>query len=231
MKNYIGLYYPLIHFKDDAWIKLTALYWDKMARIVPRGYRTSDSDTVKRLADESDFIENVYAGFSSYDLKLDSTFIQLLQEHEKELRAHYGVATQNSWRDDPQTRAEAPPGTNDKLAYIYIEKMSPNLTRSFVNTGLAIADWHVDEHGDQIEVGRVGMHPNLRFVYMTALAEELAASRGYHPVTDETLGHLAVTGCTLERLAQALLGKVSISGPAPTEQEIEVNMATIAFDP
>ncbi len=44
------------------------------------------------------------------------------------------------------------------------------------------------------------------------------------------MDHLAVTGCTLERLAQALLGKVSISGPALTEQEIEVNMATIALE-
>ena len=40
MKNYIGLYYPLIHFKDDAWIKLTALYWDKMAPY--RAARISD---------------------------------------------------------------------------------------------------------------------------------------------------------------------------------------------
>jgi hypothetical protein len=56
METYIGLYYPFIHFKDDAWIKLAALYWDKMGRIVPRGYRTSDSDTVKQLANESGFI-------------------------------------------------------------------------------------------------------------------------------------------------------------------------------
>jgi len=123
--------------------------------------------------------------FASYDLKLDSTFIQLLREYEDELRAHYGVARRNRWPGDPQARAEAPPGTNGKLAYIYIEKMSPDLTRAFVDTGLAMADWHVDEHGDRIEVGRVGMHPKLRSVYMTALAEEMAASRGYHPVTDE----------------------------------------------
>jgi hypothetical protein len=86
MKSYIALYYPLIHFNDDAWIKLTALYWDKMGRIVPRGYRPSDSDTVKRLADESEFIENVYAGFTSYELKLDHSFIELLQRHGEEFR-------------------------------------------------------------------------------------------------------------------------------------------------
>ena len=33
MSALIGLYDPYIHFRDDNWLKLTALYWDKMARI------------------------------------------------------------------------------------------------------------------------------------------------------------------------------------------------------
>jgi len=47
MTNYIGLYYPFIHFKDEQWLKLSALYWDKMARIVPKDYDKKDSPTVK----------------------------------------------------------------------------------------------------------------------------------------------------------------------------------------
>jgi len=31
-----ALYYPFIHFKDDSWLTLSALYWDRMARIVPK---------------------------------------------------------------------------------------------------------------------------------------------------------------------------------------------------
>src|SRR2546430_11603576 len=31
------LYYPFIHFRDEGWLKLTALYWDGMRRIVPVG--------------------------------------------------------------------------------------------------------------------------------------------------------------------------------------------------
>jgi len=46
MTNYSGLYYPFIHFKDEAWLKLTALYWDQMVRIVPKKYELHDSDTV-----------------------------------------------------------------------------------------------------------------------------------------------------------------------------------------
>lgn len=49
MQTYQALYYPFIHFKDDRWLKLSALYWDKVARIVPHDYATDDSATVKAL--------------------------------------------------------------------------------------------------------------------------------------------------------------------------------------
>ena len=51
MKSKIGLYYPFIHFKNEDWLKASALYWDKMGRIVPYGYEIrNDTETVKRLA-------------------------------------------------------------------------------------------------------------------------------------------------------------------------------------
>jgi hypothetical protein len=33
VSDHIGLYYPSIGFKDDAWVKFAALYWDKLGRI------------------------------------------------------------------------------------------------------------------------------------------------------------------------------------------------------
>jgi len=33
-----ALYYPFIHFKDERWLKLSALYWDVMGRIVSETY-------------------------------------------------------------------------------------------------------------------------------------------------------------------------------------------------
>jgi hypothetical protein len=102
--------------------------------------------------------------------------------------------------------------------------MSPDLAATFVDTGLTLADWLPTEEG------RVGMHPDLAFIYMTALAEEMAESYRYHPVTDETRDHLAVSGCTLERLARVLLDNQRLSDGGPTEQEVESCMATIAFE-
>ena len=34
--SYVGLYYPFIDFRDEGWLKLTALYWDSLRRIVPQ---------------------------------------------------------------------------------------------------------------------------------------------------------------------------------------------------
>jgi hypothetical protein len=71
-------------FKDDDWLKLSALYWDKMARIVPWEYwgrqqgteaLQNDSELAQRLAGELDYIVNLQAG---EDYKLTARFIELL---------------------------------------------------------------------------------------------------------------------------------------------------------
>jgi hypothetical protein len=59
MDTYSGLYYPFIHFKDEQWLKLSALYWDKMARIVPAKYPTEDGATVKELSGFIDLPPNL----------------------------------------------------------------------------------------------------------------------------------------------------------------------------
>ncbi|WP_405868153.1 hypothetical protein OG407_49790 [Streptomyces sp. NBC_01515] len=51
----IGLYYPYIHFRDEQWLKLAALYWPQIARAVPRDYQVRDSRTAAILADQLDF--------------------------------------------------------------------------------------------------------------------------------------------------------------------------------
>jgi hypothetical protein len=46
----LGLYYPYFHVRDERWLKVAALYWPKIVRIVPAGYQTRDSDAVRALA-------------------------------------------------------------------------------------------------------------------------------------------------------------------------------------
>jgi hypothetical protein len=55
----ICAYYPYVNFASDSWVKAAALYWPRMARIVPPEFVTRDSDTVRQLSDELDFVINV----------------------------------------------------------------------------------------------------------------------------------------------------------------------------
>jgi hypothetical protein len=216
----IGLYYPFIHFKNEAWLKLAALYWDKMGRIVPTGYKTHDSETVKQLAGELGFIENFAPHLNT--IGLAEKFLKLLREHGKELRARYAVSLRDTWRDAIYTQTAAPPGSDSKLAYVFNEKMWPALQDALVETGLAVAGRIGDPRW-------IGMHPRLHNVYIAALAEEMAAIGNLHPTTDETVDHVALSGVTLERLAQALLGDVRLVGQTATEQEVESQMSLISL--
>jgi hypothetical protein len=51
-----GLYFPYVHFHDDVWLKTTALYWPRIARVVPPEYPVHDNATVRALADGLDFL-------------------------------------------------------------------------------------------------------------------------------------------------------------------------------
>jgi len=225
MPNYNGLYYPFINFKDEAWLKFTALYWDKMGRIVPKSYGpTNDSPAVEKFVKESDFIENVEPQKEASDV--GSTFLKLISGHGEKLRDLYDVNKSNTWVDDPITKIMAPSGSNPKFAYVYYEQLSDELRKVLLSN-----------HLSSIHHGRgetwVGMHPQLASVYMIALAEEIASNQGYHPVTDETFNHLAVSGYTGERLAQALLKKdandANIVSTELTTDEIEAQLVRLTL--
>jgi hypothetical protein len=54
-----ALYYPYVNFASDSWVKAAALYWPRMARIVPPEFVTRDSDTVRELSGELNFVINI----------------------------------------------------------------------------------------------------------------------------------------------------------------------------
>src|SRR5690349_18481018 len=90
MSNHIGLYYPTIGFSDDAWVKLAALYWDKLGRIVPSGVEVDDSDAVKQLINEVGFIDSFMP--SNQELLITGEmFLTALGQHLKQLKTLYGI--------------------------------------------------------------------------------------------------------------------------------------------
>ncbi len=221
MVTYVGLYYPFIHFRDEGWLKLTALYWDGMRRIVPVGASVNDSDEVRRLVD---------AGFIRNKIPLDAAFQiagpfrELINTHGDAMRVQFGVAQRDMWPDDIHTRLYAP-GRDTKLAYVFDEKMDPGLRSDLFGHGL------VASRSDNPRW--IGMHPRLAKFYMLSLAEAMAPTLGAHPLTDATFDHVAVSGLTMDRLAAALLDRPEFAVPAPAnaggEREVEEAMASLAF--
>ena len=220
MSNYQALYYPFIHFKDDRWIKLTSLYWDSVGRIVPHDYVTEDSETVKALGP---FVEVFRPDWVRPEF--GQSFAQFIADFAPKLKEKYALSLRDKW--PALSEAERPPkpggasGSDPRLGYIYYEKLSEDLRRAMEDSGLA----STDTRGDRW----IGMHPRLAWVYMTALAEQLAGERGLRPLTDETRDHVAVSGLSTERLANALLDDVSLVDPAPAHTEIETVLVSVAF--
>ncbi len=218
--SYSALYYPFIHFKDDRWLKLNALYWDRIGRIVPNDYMPEDSETVKELGN---FIEILRPNWVRPEF--GETFVEFAQEHGAKLSKLYGVDKVDQWPVVP--RAQQPPkagglsGTDPRLNYVFYEKMTEDLRNILQQSGIA--------QTDPFDPRWIGMHPRIAQVYMTALADELAGEYGLYPLTDETLDHLAVGGWTVERLAQALLGDVNIVQDYQESRETESVAACVAI--
>lgn len=61
------LYYPTIEFQDETWVKSALTFWDKIYRIVPRGYNPNDSDEIY-IAKQEGLIEDIF--LSADDLKI-----------------------------------------------------------------------------------------------------------------------------------------------------------------
>ena len=217
----LGLYYPFIQFRNDSWLKLAALYWDRVGRIVPPGYALRDSDTVLRLRDELGFVVNLAPSEEAIE-GVGREFLELLADRGPELSGLYGIRepgdtkpapvsqlwpapwSNSGWGSpsapsDPQWQAPVAPSllrrTDPLLSYIYARgKMTRQLESALIEEGLGVP---------VRARGLIGMHPQLAFVYMHALAGKMAASV-MHPLTDDDFDH-AAAGCAAGRIATALL--------------------------
>ncbi len=218
--TYHALYYPFIHFKHDNWLKLGALYWDKIGRIVPPHYVTHDSETVKGLNSLLTVLRPELA-----DPEVGRPFIDFIHQYAPKLQEKYALTLRDNW--DPLPKEIRPPiaggpsGDDPRLLYIYYEKFPDDLYAAMQETGLAFTDYRGSPW--------IGMHPDLAWVYLTALAEHIAETHGLRPLTDEMQDFVAVSGLSIERLAHALLNETPILDSKPTATEREDVLVSVAF--
>jgi hypothetical protein len=220
MSNYLGLYFPFIHFRNEAWLKLTSLYWDRMGRIVPAEYGLRDSDTVREFK-EGDYVVD-YQPTGNAQAETARAFHAVISTHGDRLVNRYGLRLSPNWPDDAATvRSKAAHFGNPKLAYVFSPKLSPSLIDDLEALGLA-------ERGGQRDPHWIGMHPKLAAIYMTALAERMATRRNALPVGDDILSHVCVGVASMEGMAEALFDDEDQQSLA-SSHEAEMLMASLAI--
>ncbi|MBF6132511.1 hypothetical protein IU501_05800 [Nocardia otitidiscaviarum] len=218
----IALYYPWMRFRNENWLKLALLTWDHLARIRPRLTLDSDSDAVRRLQDETDFLHSVEP--VREDLrKLASVFGDIVRADEDRLLERY------AWREvvtsgRPSSRdANGPRATYPGLVWIHAgtggPKMHLALSRLLEEQGLAIT---VEEAAGSY----VGMHPRLARIYLTALADVVATRHRLSPATDDPRMHAAVG--TVDRLYDLLVDDEATSPVFDDVQHAYIHLAVNA---
>ena len=167
--------------------------------MVPDSIVPGDSDEVRELIDDG-FIESRHPGMGAY--RIYEPFRDLVARHGDELGRKFSARIV-AW---------------DTLDHVHMEKMEERLIEDLVACGLA-----------QINGPWLGMQPQLASVYMTALAEAMAPMIGARPVAETPTNHIAVSGLTIERLADSLLHLPQRRDRLKDKNEIEVAMASLAM--
>jgi hypothetical protein len=211
-----GLYYPFINFRDDQWLKIAALYWPKIARIVPAGYATRDSETTRALIGELGFVINlepdpvradVSKSFSSWLDGVSPSQIERWRISHDDARAG-GVYMEPPDADRimvPQLLADEDlPATTPNVDF----SATRMLLRSEVQ---AFAGVHESELEHDLQdrlrderlavasrVGWLAMHPELAWLYKCHLTSELAARNLLTPATDQLPAHALTTGLRVD---------------------------------
>lgn len=219
----IGLYYPYLHFSDN-WIKVAALYWPKMGRIVPDRFRLNDSTTVRTLSDELDFIVNIRPEAAATELT--SVLKQAVFANYKELRSRYSISPNafvtSNWCNP--TWPEAQPASSDwrvknpreiraaakVVVALHTKKAERDLWYLLEDAGLAVqsGDWW-------------GLHPELAWLYMCALTDKLARQNRLIPTTDQIVAHVESLSWTDDLFVSTLLEHDPLAIARPQEGHLE----------
>ncbi|MFF3699218.1 DUF6236 family protein [Streptomyces sp. NPDC002221] len=218
----IGLYYPYIHFRSEEWLKVAALYWPRMARVVPDRFVPADAGVSLALKDGLDFVVDV-SPREAIDAVLPM-FREVFSVDSHTMRRRYG----NKLRErpvrqpgrQPMMRYDAydgatflwpqgggGPGLGPDLVPVHWGEVAYGELESMGLMVPGIAD-NVDVDGRRSRWA--AMDPSLAWIWKRVLVDELARRTGYLPVTDQPVLHPYSGEWSAARLAEILLGD---SGP------------------
>lgn len=215
-----GLYFPFVHIRDENWLKVVALYWPWVGRLVPTGYVKHDSPTSLALAD-AEFLRD----HEPWRL-VPGVFHDLLEgirRNADELVADFGSERAAlDW--DGRRSHDGSPGHREhpELGWIHCTKFPRGVVEHLFELGLArIGRWgELDRHGGRPEEW-VGLHPAPAGAYMTALATQVSDTAYLQPMTDQADLRVATPTDDVQSALNLLLGN------AGTEEKPAVETAVV----
>ncbi|MFC6064330.1 DUF6236 family protein [Streptomyces ochraceiscleroticus] len=201
----IGLYYPHPEIRDESWLRLALLYWSKIGRIVPRGFRPRNTRGIAELVDQGLLLD--LEPPDGTDIKV--FFTQLLRERYAEFMDRYRLPDEILAHgrvvvDLEMGNGEYPPHMSvpdelSHLGWLHFSRLGGGLTEQLLSAGLAVATNDVNHYP------WLGIHPKVASVYQCALADELARRNGMQTITDRSEEHAVLNGWTVQVLAKVLL--------------------------
>jgi hypothetical protein len=168
-----GLYYPYVHVRDDAWLKVAALYWPSLRRIVPSGYLKHDSPTAQRLFEASILRDEEPRRLLD---PVGRDLATALQENAYKLVPDYTIERAIAdWDGYNWSAGSAQGQVTPELGWIHISKFPQNVINSLTILGLAQRGRPVDPIRDHSGMPEdwIGLHPVLAGVYMTVLRQAI----------------------------------------------------------
>lgn len=206
----MAVYYPYIHIRDERWLKVAALYWPRMVRIVSPDYPTRNSELVDVLAGELGFIVDHPPDDAARQVA--GPFTALVEGLGPEALRRLRVGHDSARLDPASLVLPHPPlafgdddGAGDETcapawehygpswssgsggrdtAGVHSSEVAPALAGYLTEAGLAVharGEW-------------LAMNPGLAWLYKCRLTEELASRNNLVPATDQLPAHAIMAG-------------------------------------
>lgn len=230
----VALYFPYVNLPGDAWVKAAALHWPQLGRMRPFAYYgLRDSDAVRQLRDEEDFVVDVRPGggppawvdrdavarvgawarderWMGIDDQVDVLFYDFLDRYRDELIPRYGVEALGVTPLDSEHVYDELLPLDPRLEKVHPGKVSYALALRLADDGLIARRsyyWRRADDDRVLHVGDLAMHRRLAGLYLAVLADVVARENEMTPVSDQPLMCAVTSGWTVESMAAVLLGE------------------------
>lgn len=206
----MSVYYPYIHIRDERWLKVAALYWPRMVRIVSPDYPTRNSQLVEILRDELGFIIDHPPDAAARDAA--ESFAAFIDGFGPTALRRLRVGQESRSLGPEHLAVPHPPGAfgavgdiADETCVPAFEHYSPRWSSNRVLAGTAGV--HQSEVAPSLAGKLIGlklavpargewlaMNPKLAWLYKCRRTEELARRNNLVPATDQMPAHAVMDG-------------------------------------